>query len=36
MLFLALAEMTLPDSFFRALAGGDPFYIPINLVGCLL
>jgi hypothetical protein len=35
-LFLALAEMTLPRSMFTALAGGDPFYIPMNVVGCLL
>jgi hypothetical protein len=21
---------------FRVLAGGDPFYVPMNLVGCLL
>jgi hypothetical protein len=36
MLFLALAEMALPDSLFKVLAGGDPFYIPMNLAGCLL
>ena len=36
MLFLALAEMTLPHSLFRVLSGGDPFYIPMNLAGCLL
>ena len=36
MLFLALAEMTLPHSVFSVLVGGDPFYVPMNLVGCLL
>jgi hypothetical protein len=36
MLFLGLAEVTLPQSVFRILVGGDPFYIPMNLVGCLL
>jgi hypothetical protein len=36
MLFLAAAEMTLPHSLFSMLAGGDPFYIPMNLIGCLL
>ncbi len=36
MLVLALAETILPRSLFGALAGGDPLYIPMNLLGCLL
>lgn len=36
MLFLGLAEVTLPQSLFRLLVGGDPFYIPMNLAGGLL
>lgn len=35
-LIIILAEEFLPDSLFRILVGGDPFYIPMNLVGGLL
>jgi hypothetical protein len=36
MLFLALAEASLPGSWFRFLVGSDPFYLSMNLIGCLL
>ncbi len=36
MLFFALAEGFLPDSWFRMLLGGDPYYIPMNLIGSVL
>ena len=36
MLFLALAEMTFPRSVFMSVEGGDPFYVPMNLIGCVL
>lgn len=35
MALIALAQMTLPDSLFKALVEGDPFYLPFNLLGCL-
>ena len=35
-LFLTLAEEFLPTSVFGILAGGDPFYIPMNLIGSAL
>ena len=35
-LVLGLSEQFLPRSLFRILTGGDPFYIPMNLVACLL
>lgn len=35
-LFLTLAEEFLPTSLFTMLVGSDPFYIPMNLLGCLL
>lgn len=35
-LVLGLSEKFLPHSLFRILTGGDPFYIPMNLVGSLL
>lgn len=36
MAVVLLAQMTLPDSWFKALVEGDPFYLPFNLLGCLL
>jgi hypothetical protein len=35
-LFLTLAEKSLPQSWFVILAGKHPYYITMNLVGCLL
>ena len=35
-LIIALSEKLLPHSLFRILTGGDPFYIPMNLLGSLL
>lgn len=35
-LVLGLSEQFLPHSLFRILTGGDPFYIPMNLVASLL
>ena len=36
LLFLALAEQILPKALFAKLVGGDPFYIPMNVVASLL
>ena len=35
-LLLTLAEAFLPSSWFTVLVGGDPLYLPMNLLGCLL
>ena len=36
LLVITLAEEVLPASLFRILGGGDPFYIPLNLLGSFL
>lgn len=36
MIVLALAEGFLPSAIFTILTGGDPLYIPMNLLGCVL
>jgi hypothetical protein len=36
MMFFALAEGSLPDSWFRMLLGSDPYYLSMNLIGSLL
>lgn len=35
-LIIDLSEKLLPHSLFRILTGGEPFYVPMNLVGSLL
>jgi len=36
LLFLALAEQILPKALFQKLVGGEPFYIPMNVIASLL